>query len=65
MHIVNYLFRQGREHKYAYDEETLRRVLETAGFEQVVRRAFDPAMDAATHEIGSLCMVSRRPCGKR
>src|SRR5258706_77055 len=28
MHCLNYLFRQGREHKYAYDEDTLRRVLE-------------------------------------
>jgi len=30
MHCVNYLFRQGREHKYAYDEETLHRVLHAA-----------------------------------
>jgi predicted SAM-dependent methyltransferase len=60
MHCVNYLFRQGREHKYAYDEETLRRILETAGFDDVVRRLFDPAMDAPNHEIGSLCMMSRK-----
>jgi hypothetical protein len=44
------VFRQGREHKYAYDEETLRAVLRAAGFE-----------DVENHEIGSLCMLGRRP----
>src|SRR5262249_49351420 len=28
---VNYLFRQGREHRYAYDEETLSRILGSIG----------------------------------
>ncbi len=61
MHHVNYLFRQGREHKYAYDAETLARVLEGAGFDRIERRAFDPAMDAPNHAIGSLCMTARKP----
>jgi hypothetical protein len=60
MHCVNYVFRQGREHKYAYDEQTLARVLESAGFAEVVRRPFDPARDAANHEIGSLCMIATK-----
>jgi predicted SAM-dependent methyltransferase len=56
MHRLNYLFRQGREHKYAYDEETLAQLLRTAGFGDTRRRPFDPTTDAPNHEIGSLCM---------
>ena len=61
LHRVNYLFRQGREHKYAYDYETLRRVIESAGFVGVERRPFDPTRDAGNHRIGSLCVLSRKP----
>jgi predicted SAM-dependent methyltransferase len=61
LHCVNYLFRQGREHKYAYDEETLGRVLESVGFAQVTRRPFDPEIDAENHVIGSLCMTATKP----
>lgn len=61
MHCVNYLFRQGREHKYAYDEKTLRRVLENVGFAGVLRRSFDASLDAPNHEIGSLFMRAARP----
>jgi predicted SAM-dependent methyltransferase len=61
MHCVNYLFRQGREHKYAYDEETLVRVLESTGFVQVTRRAFDPTRDAPNHDVGSLCVTASKP----
>ena len=61
LHCVNYLFRQGREHKYAYDEETLTRVLESVGFVDVRRRPFDPARDADNHAIGSLCMEAIKP----
>jgi predicted SAM-dependent methyltransferase len=61
LHCVNYVFRQGREHKYAYDDETLARVLESAGFTNVHRRPFDPSRDAANHEIGSLCMLATKP----
>ena len=63
MHRVNYLFRQGREHKYAYDEETLARVVRSAGFDDVRRRPFDPAIDAPTHVIGSLCMTAKKTAG--
>ena len=61
MHCVNYLFRQGREHRYAYDCETLMRVLCGAGFTEVQRRAFDPLLDAPNHQLGSLCMRARKP----
>jgi predicted SAM-dependent methyltransferase len=61
MHRLNYLFRQGREHKYAYDEETLSRMLQSVRFCDVKRRPFDPSMDAPNHVIGSLCMTARKP----
>ena len=50
-----------REHKYAYDEETLARVLGSVGFQKIQRRAFDPRLDAPNHVIGSLCMTGRKP----
>jgi len=65
MHRLNYLFRQGREHKYAYDEDTLSQVLRKAQFEDVRRRAFNPAMDAPNHIIGSLCMTARKQPNER
>jgi predicted SAM-dependent methyltransferase len=61
LHCVNYVFRQGSEHKYAYDEETLSATLRDAGFEDVVRRSFDRTVDAENHELGSLCMHARKP----
>jgi predicted SAM-dependent methyltransferase len=63
MHCVNYVFRQGREHKYAYDEQTLKRVMESAGFRTVARRPFEAGRDLPNHEIGSLCMVATKQAG--
>ncbi len=60
MHRLNYLFRQGRDHKYAYDEETLGQLLQAAGFYDIRQRPFDPAMDAPNHAIGSLCMTATK-----
>jgi predicted SAM-dependent methyltransferase len=45
---VNYSFRQGREHKFAYDFDTLRAALERVGFISVRRREFDPTLDSET-----------------
>ncbi len=61
MHCVNYVFRQGREHKYAYDCETLTRVLVCAGFVDVRRRPYDPALEAPNHALGSLCIRAHKP----
>jgi len=46
MECVNYSFRQGAEHKFAYDFETLKRALETVGLSEVRRRNFDPSLDS-------------------
>jgi predicted SAM-dependent methyltransferase len=51
-HCVNYLFRQGRVRRYAYDQETLSRVLQSAGF---------AAVDAPNHAAGFVCMRARKP----
>lgn len=40
MQVVNVVFRQFDEHKYAYDFETLRALLVSAGFEDVKRTEF-------------------------
>ena len=45
MHSLNYHFRQGREHKYAYDFETLAQVLSEVGSVSIARRPFDPNLD--------------------
>jgi predicted SAM-dependent methyltransferase len=61
MHQVNYLFRQGHEHKYAYDGETLARILQRAGFVEVNRRDFDPSLDSESRRVGTLYMKARKP----
>lgn len=60
MHRLNYVFRQGHEHKYAYDYETLRNVLETAGFVDINRRAFDPVVDHR-NPARSIFVSARKP----
>ena len=45
---VNHSFRQGTEHKYAWDFETMKRTLEIVGFVGVKRRQFDPSLDNET-----------------
>ena len=45
LHQLNYHFYQQAEHKYAWDYETLANVLAKAGFADVRRRDFDPALD--------------------
>jgi SAM-dependent methyltransferase len=51
---INYHFRQDGNHLYAYDCATLCRVLEAAGFLNVHRRPFDPQLDSAKRELGTL-----------
>lgn len=53
---INYHFRQGEQHKYAWDEETLARSLRRAGFTNIVRRDFDASLDTESRRIGTLYM---------
>lgn len=57
---VNYHFRQDGEHKYAWDFGTLSRTLESAGFQCVRRREFNPVMDSEDRKLGSLYMTANK-----
>ena len=61
LHQVNYHFRQGKEHKYAYDFETLALILKTAGYDPVAKRGFDARLDSASRRIGSLYVEAGKP----
>ena len=61
MHCVNFFFRQGREHKYAYDFETLSRVLREASFTDIKRREFDSDIDSEDRRDGTLYVDARKP----
>jgi predicted SAM-dependent methyltransferase len=54
MHSVNYFFRQGGEHKYVYDAETLIEMIQDCGFSQVHRRDWDAALDSERRRDGTL-----------
>ncbi|HUG10155.1 MAG TPA: methyltransferase domain-containing protein [Opitutaceae bacterium] len=60
MEAVNYLFRQGGEHQFIYDEETLAALLARAGFVNVRRREFDPARDTEDRKIGTIYMDAEK-----
>ncbi len=60
MHRVNYVFRQGHEHQYAWDFETLRSAMEIAGFVDVTQRCFDAELDHHNPRR-SLFVVARKP----
>lgn len=61
MHYLNFDFRQGREHKYAYDFEILAQMLVEVGFVSIVRRSFNPALDSPRREWGTLYVEARKP----
>jgi predicted SAM-dependent methyltransferase len=64
MHQVNYLFRQMGEHQYAWDFESLSKVLQNAGFTNVERRAWDASLDSeAWKGPGTLCVKAVKPGG--
>jgi predicted SAM-dependent methyltransferase len=46
MEVVNEMFRQGGEHFFAYDYETLELLLRESGFERISRSAYGESADA-------------------
>lgn len=58
---INYHFRQKEEHKYAWDEETMAKALNTFGFLSIQRRGFDPSLDSESRKTGSLYMRGIKP----
>jgi predicted SAM-dependent methyltransferase len=61
MHNLNYHFRQGREHKYAYDFETLAKTLSEAGFLSITKREFSPSLDDVSRAPGTLYVDACKP----
>lgn len=61
MHVLNWIFRLGRDHKYAYDFETLAMVLDAAGFVKISRRQFDPTLDSETRRWGTMYIEAQKP----
>jgi predicted SAM-dependent methyltransferase len=57
---INYHFRQHGEHKYAWDWETLKASVESHGFVTVERREFDPALDCASRNPGTLYLRAQK-----
>jgi citrate lyase synthetase len=44
MELINVVFRQGHEHKFAYDFETLRFLLDRYGFSEVVHQEYGTSL---------------------
>lgn len=61
MDCINYSMRQNGEHRWYYDEETMRLLLESVGFVEIQRREFDPRLDQELRRVGSLYMQCRKP----
>lgn len=59
--IINLAFRQGGEHKFAYDAETLLLILTQAGFEDAHVREADEELDTPERVEGSLLVSATRP----
>lgn len=51
---INHHFRQGDDHRFAYDFKTLARALSKAGFQEIQRRDFDPELDSVDRNLGTL-----------
>ena len=73
MEHINYHFRQrwaGSSdtdfdcHRFAYDFETLKKLLEQCGFSDVRQRSYDPELDSEHRRIGSLFVSAKKPSDK-
>ncbi len=58
---INYHFRQGEQHKYAWDEENLDKIATAVRFRVYTRRPFDPNLDTESRRIGTLYMRVIKP----
>jgi predicted SAM-dependent methyltransferase len=64
MEHLNFHFRQGDEHRFAYDFKTLRKALVGVGFELVVARDFDADLDSAGRALGTLYVDATKGSGQ-
>lgn len=74
MEHINYHFRQRwtdisdadfDRHRFAYDFETLKKVLEKPGFVDVKERTFNPEIDSLHRQAGGLRCEATKPSGPR
>ncbi len=61
MEHINFCFRQCFEHRFMYDFETLKKLLESCGFNEVTKRDFDPSLDQEMRIVGSLYVSAHKP----
>jgi predicted SAM-dependent methyltransferase len=61
MEHINFHFRQGNQHRFAYDYDTLASALAKAGFVNVERREFDPEIDSKERALGTLYVEASKP----
>ncbi len=61
MDHINYCMRQDGEHRWYYDEETMRLLLDGVGFIEVQRREFDPDLDQEERRVGTMYMLCKKP----
>jgi predicted SAM-dependent methyltransferase len=57
---INYMFRQGTEHRFAYDFETLHHVLAETGFTNIRERTFDADLDDESRKDGTLYVAATK-----
>ena len=58
---INYHFRQGADHRYAYDFETMENALKETGFTDIRQCDFDPNLDSKSRAIGTLYVSALKP----
>lgn len=58
---INFHFRQGGEHRFAYDFTTLEKALSRSGFINVRRREFNPGLDTEERRLGTLYVDAVKP----
>jgi predicted SAM-dependent methyltransferase len=61
MEHINHHFRQNGLHKFAFDFETLKKLLESCGFIDVLRRDYDPEIDTERRSLGTLYVRAEKP----
>ncbi|CAD5373583.1 hypothetical protein RA210_U380003 [Rubrivivax sp. A210] len=61
MEHINYHFRDGGDHKFAFDYETLHQVLSDCGFAAIRRVSFNSSIDSDRRRVGTLYVEARRP----
>jgi predicted SAM-dependent methyltransferase len=65
MEHINFHFRQGTEHRFAYDFETLEYLLKEGGFVEIRQREFDPDLDSnESCSLGTLYVDALKPNGE-